>query len=77
MKSVTDKIPTPSNISDCVWAKTVATSSEVLRMELKTNKDMYFALVSSIYSAIHESKSGITEKELARQIADRIIGTEE
>lgn len=74
MKSVTDKIPTPNSISDCVWAKTVATSSEVLRMELKTNKDMYFALVSSIYSAIHEAPKETYERELARMIADRIIG---
>lgn len=44
--------------------------------EVKNNPDMYFAFVSSVYSAIHEMPSELFEREAARYIVDRILGFE-
>lgn len=51
-----------------------------LRQQLLTDKVLYDGLVASILSAINDinkTPNGMTDDELAKHIADRIIGVEE
>lgn len=51
-------------------------AAELIINEAKNNQNMYFALVNSVYSAIHEMPDELFEKDAARYIVDRLLGFE-
>lgn len=57
----------------------VIEATKIVREELLTSQDLYNAFIASILSAIEDinkTPNGMTDSELAKHIADRIIGEE-
>jgi len=53
---------------------TVRGAVKIIRDELLTNQDLYNAFVASIASALKEIPAGMGLYDVAKAIADRIIG---
>lgn len=56
--------------------KTIAEASNVIRHTLLTDEFSYTSLIASIYSALKEANPKDGLKDVAKAIADRIIGEE-
>lgn len=69
-------IETLANIKFQFTPQTVEEAVEVLRHELMTNKDLYNAFLDSIASVLKETSAEDGLYEVAKMIADRIIGEE-
>ena len=57
--------------------ETVTDAVKILRHELIQHGDTYNGFISSIESALNESKPYVRENNLAKAILDRIIGVDE
>jgi len=52
------------------------TAAEIVRYELMMRSDWYRALVNSIYGYLHEADGSIPYDQMAKELADRIVGIE-
>jgi len=47
---------------------------DLIKKEIQDDPALYFACVSSVYSAIHDMPDELFERDAARFIVDRVLG---